>query len=122
MKIHQAQQPTKTSSPPDFVDITSDVQSVVAESDIASGHVFVSSPEGCSIVVNEFESGLLSDLKSTFDRVVTNRDKERPSFGASSVVLPAEDGKLRLGMWQRVLLVELDEPNERVVSIQIVGE
>jgi thiamine phosphate synthase YjbQ (UPF0047 family) len=43
-------------------------------------------------------------------------------LGATSVVLPAVDGHLRLGTWQRVLLVELREPSQRSIVIQIVGE
>ena len=42
--------------------------------------------------------------------------------GAPSVVLPFVDGKLRLGTWQRVLLLELEEPGPRPVVVQIVGE
>jgi thiamine phosphate synthase YjbQ (UPF0047 family) len=32
------------------------------------------------------------------------------------------DGRLRLGRWQRVFLVELDGPREREVSIVLMGE
>jgi thiamine phosphate synthase YjbQ (UPF0047 family) len=32
------------------------------------------------------------------------------------------DGKLRLGQWQRVLLLELDRAQERSIIVQIVGE
>jgi thiamine phosphate synthase YjbQ (UPF0047 family) len=38
------------------------------------------------------------------------------------VVLPASEGRLQLGRWQRLLLVELEEAAERSVSIQVVGE
>ena len=121
MKIHHAQRQTKTTTAPDFVDITDEVASVVAECDVSSGHVFISSPKGCAVVVNEAESGLLADLKQTFERFAAG-PVATPGFGAQAVVLPAENSKLRLGVWQRVLLVELDEPKERSVTIQIVGE
>mgnify|MGYP003410905948 CR=1 FL=1 len=32
------------------------------------------------------------------------------------------NGRLRLGPWQRVFLVELDGPRERDVSVVILGE
>jgi thiamine phosphate synthase YjbQ (UPF0047 family) len=38
------------------------------------------------------------------------------------VCLNVIDGRLRLGRWQRVFLVELDGPQTREVSTLIVGE
>lgn len=40
----------------------------------------------------------------------------------SSVALPAEKGRLLLGTWQRVVLVELDGPRERQVVLAVVAE
>jgi len=40
----------------------------------------------------------------------------------TSVALPAEKGKLLLGTWQRVVLVELDGPRERQVVLAVVAE
>jgi thiamine phosphate synthase YjbQ (UPF0047 family) len=34
----------------------------------------------------------------------------------------AVDGKLMLGTWQSVLLVELDGPRSRTVGVQVVGQ
>ena len=40
----------------------------------------------------------------------------------TSVSLPAEKGKLLLGTWQRVVLVELDGPRERQVTLAVAVE
>ena len=40
----------------------------------------------------------------------------------TSVALPAEKGRLLLGTWQRVVLVELDGPRERQVVLAVVAE
>lgn len=40
----------------------------------------------------------------------------------TSVALPVEKGKLVLGTWQRVVLVELDGPRQREVVVTFVGE
>lgn len=40
----------------------------------------------------------------------------------ASVALPAEKGKLLLGTWQRVVLVELDGPRERQLVVAVVAE
>jgi secondary thiamine-phosphate synthase enzyme len=108
----------------DFVDITDDVQGCLDESGIRAGQVTVFSPQpNCAIVVNELESGLLTDIRSAADRLGASRPQDRRTMiGSASVVFPAVDGKLRLGTWQRVLLVELEGPSTRSILVQIVGE
>jgi secondary thiamine-phosphate synthase enzyme len=124
MRTHQAECHTKTIEPLDFVDLTDEVQGVIDESGIEDGQVTVFTPQTeCVIVVNERESGLLSDVRRALDRLHSGgASKGRAMIGSCSVVLPAEAGKLRLGTWQRVLLVELEEGAERSVVVQIVGE
>jgi secondary thiamine-phosphate synthase enzyme len=39
-----------------------------------------------------------------------------------SACLSVVDGRLLLGRWQRVFLVELDGPRERVVSLMVLGD
>ncbi len=40
----------------------------------------------------------------------------------TSVALPAQKGKLLLGTWQRVVLVELDGPRERQIVLAVMPE
>lgn len=40
----------------------------------------------------------------------------------ASVALPVEKGKLLLGTWQRVVLVELDGPRERQIVLAVMAE
>lgn len=121
LRTHHARCTAQTSGAPDFVDITDTVEAALSESGIRNGQVTIfAAGDGCSLMVNERESGLLEDLKATFGRL----DGVWPSsaMGSSSLVLPAFDGKLGLGMWQRVLLVELVEPTDRPVVVQVLGE
>jgi secondary thiamine-phosphate synthase enzyme len=107
----------------DLVDITDEVVDALEASPVRDGHVtvFTDAP-GCALVVNERESGLLRDLRSTVDRLRTaGEDDARTLLGSSSVVLPAT-GRLRLGTWQRLMLAELEGPSDRRVVVQIVGE
>jgi secondary thiamine-phosphate synthase enzyme len=124
MRTHQIECATQTKAAPSFVDLTDAIQEALEESGISDGQVTVFSPEStCALVVNERETGLLEDIKRTIDRLSPNGDESRAGMiGATSVVLPAVEGRLRLGMWQRVLLVELEEPARRSIVIQIVGE
>jgi secondary thiamine-phosphate synthase enzyme len=39
----------------------------------------------------------------------------------SSESVPVVDGKLKIGRWQSIMLVELDGPRERSVAISFVG-
>lgn len=122
LNTHRSECRVTTPAPPEFVDITPDVARVLSDSEVGTGLVTVAAPPGCTLIVNEFESGLLADLKRTFLDLEARGNGSRPRIGSSSVVLPARDGRLLLGRWQRLLLVELEAAAERSVAVQIVGE
>jgi thiamine phosphate synthase YjbQ (UPF0047 family) len=124
MKTHRSECTTATGATPDFVDVTDAVQGALSHSGIANGRVTVfCSSKSCSLLVQERESGLLADIVQTMKRLDDSvTQPTMTSVGSPSVVLPAVAGRLRLGMWQRVLLVELGEPRERSVIVQITGE
>ena len=124
MRTHQEERSTSTHRVPDFVDITEDIQGALDESGIRDGHVTVFSPHpSCAILVNEHESGLLEDIKRTLHRLSSNGATRRYGIiGSPSVVVPAISGRLALGTWQRVLLVELEEAGPRSIVVQIMGE
>jgi secondary thiamine-phosphate synthase enzyme len=108
----------------DFVDITDRIQEVVDGWPAGNGQITVFTDcVSCSLIVNERESGLLEDIRSTMRRLDTSTMHDRRALlGSSSVVLPVVDGRLHLGDWQRLLLVELAEPGARKVVVQMVGE
>ena len=111
----------RTTDAPDFVDVTDHIAAAVTRSGIAHGRATVfAAHDACSIMVNERETGLFEDLKRAMARLgATNGNHP---VGSTSVVLPIHDGALQLGTWQRVLLVELGEPSQRAIDVQIVGE
>lgn len=118
---HQEACTASTSTAPDFVDITDDVAGALETSGIKNGQVTIFCPDdGCAILVNEFEAGLLADLKRTIER--SGSFWPRAAIGLRSVVVPAMQGRLRLGTWQRLLLVELERPGTREVVVQVLGE
>lgn len=121
LKTHSARCTAETTCSPDFVDITDKIEAALADSGIRNGQVTVFAPDdGCSILVNERESGLHEDLKAVLRRL---KDAWPPSvIGSASIVVPAFEGRLGLGMWQRVLLVELREAASRPVLVQVMGE
>lgn len=101
----------------------------------------------CSVLINEWETGALEDLKVKLDELfpvdsyyahddLTRRtenlvpDERRNGhshvaqmvIGQASQLVPISDGRLMLGRWQRIFLVELDEPKERTVVFHAFGE
>jgi secondary thiamine-phosphate synthase enzyme len=124
MRTHRADCTAETRQVLDFVDITDAVQAELRSSGIAEGQVTVfADTDSCVLVVNERESGLLDDIRNTMKRLEGRGAADgKTLLGSTSVVIPAVDGKLRLGVWQRLLLVELEQPNNRRVIVQVVGE
>jgi isopentenyl-diphosphate delta-isomerase len=128
----------------EFIDITDDVSAIVARSGIRNGLVQVCSfHTTAAIRVNEAEPLLHSDFRRFFDRLAPpgryDHDDLDRRIGvppdepmnarahcqhlllASSESLPLVDGRLRLGPWQRVFLIELDSSRRRHVTVQVVG-
>jgi secondary thiamine-phosphate synthase enzyme len=124
MRTHQSDCSTATLGTLDFVDVTDEIEDRLGASGINNGMVTIFAPEpSCVLVVNERESGLLTDVRAALSRLESAQREDRQALlGSSSVVLPASNGRLLLGMWQRVLLVELDRPQQRKITVQIVGE
>ena len=123
----------------DIVDITPQVEREVAEAGINSGVVtlFVAGSTA-GVTTIEFESGLLADFQSMWQRTVPknipyNHDRRwgdgngyshvRASLLGASLVVPFNDKRLTLGTWQQIVLVDFDKrPRSRQVVLQIMGE
>ncbi|MDO5850290.1 MAG: secondary thiamine-phosphate synthase enzyme YjbQ, partial [Methanobacteriaceae archaeon] len=104
---------------------------------IANGIVNIFSKHSTTgIVINENESGLLSDFKKSLedlipssnnykhDRIDNNASSHLHAFLlGSSQTIPIIDGKLNLGTWQSVFFVELDGPRvNRTITLTFIGE
>jgi secondary thiamine-phosphate synthase enzyme len=123
MRTHRAECRATTSGAFDFVDITDEVSSALESSRISDGQVTVFvSDSSSTLLLNEHEAGFFSDLRGTMRRLESTRSDGKALLGSASVVLPAVGGALRLGVWQRLMLVELDEPGPHDLVVQVVGE
>ena len=134
-----------TSSAPQFIDITDDVQRVVTEAGTRFGQVTVySTHTTAAIKVNEHEPLLLQDMARILSKIAPQHDEyEHNDFSRrvniaedecanghshcqhlflnTSETIPIVDGQLTIGQWQRIFLVELDQPRERRVLVNIIG-
>jgi secondary thiamine-phosphate synthase enzyme len=133
--------PIRTSTARQFVDITDDVEDRVRSSGFHSGLVVISTLHTtAALVVNEHEPELLKDLDGFLAQLapesgayahnrVPHPIGEQPNGHShcqalllnASVSLPIVDGKLLLGRYQRVFLVELDFSRPRSVAVSLLG-
>ncbi len=112
----------------EVVDITSEVEGLLQGSGARAVLVYVPHATA-ALVINEFEPGLKSDMEKFFSSLVPDRrwkhdeiDNNASSHLLSallspSTVVPLENGKLALGTWQRIILVELDGPRNRKITV-----
>ena len=123
MRFHQVDCKVETTAALDFLDVTEDILEAIGESGITEGQVTVFSVEtGCTLMINERETGLLSDIRAALDRLGAQDVHSRNALlGSTSIVLPVVEGTLRLGIWQRVMLAELEHESFRSIVIQVVG-
>ena len=122
------------------LDVTGEVNYILADSGIREGIlvVFVVGSTA-SITTTEAEPGLLThDLKAYCERIAPENDyykheetwhddnghaHVRASALGPSLTIPIVDGRMPLGTWQQIILLDFDtRPRRRDVVVQIVGE
>ena len=137
----------ETKRPLEFVDLTDRLARIVEDSGIADGVLMVQSRHTtASLLINEHEPLLLTDLEAMFERLApqsapyahddfarrtVNLTIDERSNGhshcraallRSSEWLPIAGGRLTLGRWQRVFLVDFDGGRRREVWATLLGQ
>ena len=132
----------------EFVDLTDELIRAVKDSGVTEGCVVAfCAHTTAALLLNEWEDGALQDIRARIEELVpgdidyAHDDMERRSqnlqdgherpngrshvaqmlLGASSHAIPVSGGEPMLGRWQRLLLLELDEPKERQVIFHAFG-
>jgi secondary thiamine-phosphate synthase enzyme len=120
------------------VDVTDRVADVVAASGIDRGIVAVFVPGSTAAITTlEHEPGGVHDLRAALDRLIPregpyehnrlNHDTNSHAHIRAAIVGPSESvplqaGRLLLGTWQQIALVDFDDrPRERTVIVSVVG-
>ncbi|MFY9553855.1 MAG: secondary thiamine-phosphate synthase enzyme YjbQ [Blastocatellia bacterium] len=131
----------KTVERTDLVNLSDDIREFVESTGVKDGYVQVSSLHTTAgLIVNEWQDALLSDIKTSIERMVprdTYYKHNDPEFSdcdrhnadshlrivvlGHSLSVPIDRGELVLGRWQSVILTEFDGPNERKVFMQVFG-
>lgn len=128
----------QTSGNGEVVDVTEGVARIVVTSGVDRGLVTVFAV-GSTVAVTtmEYEPGGISDLQILLDRLIPahgeyehnrlNHDSnshahQRASLIGPSETIPVVDGRLTLGTWQQIVLLDFDDrPRQRTVTVQVLS-
>lgn len=123
----------------DMIDMTSQLSNMVKESKIKNGTatIFVSGSTA-AVTTIEYESGLIHDFPVMLSRIVpkdieyehdntwhdgNGHSHVRSSLIGPRITIPIIHGRLTLGTWQQVVLLEMDtRSRNRTVILQIMGQ
>ena len=122
----------------DMINITDQVEQVLASGEIDEGIVTVFVPGStASVTTIEFEPGLQHDLPRALERVAPSdasyehdmrwgdgngMSHVRASIVGPGIVVPFKEKALLLGTWQQIVLVDFDvRPRQRNVIVQVLG-
>ena len=131
---------------PEFIDITDQAVQIISEAQVEMGFaVIYSTHTTAAIKINENEPLLMKDMANFLERIaprngtyghndfsvrtVNMTEDECPNGHAhcqhlvlsASETVPIVNGRLTLGKWQRIFMLELDRPRAREVIIQVLG-
>ena len=133
----------RSAEPIQFIDLTDFINTHLSDHLVESGHVTIFSRHTtAAIKINEAEELLIEDFKTMLARLCPAGERyhhndmarrkppiapdERPNAHShlmhlllsTSEHILVVDGRLALGTWQRVFMVELDGPRDREVMIR----
>ena len=129
----------RSSKENDIIDFTEQTSEALKESKLEKGIVtaFVSGSTA-AITTIECEPGLRHDFPKMLSRIVpkdiqyhhddtwhdgNGHSHVRASLIGPSLSIPFSNGRLILGTWQQIVMLELDtRQRERVITLQILGE
>ena len=119
----------------EVIDITGEIERWLAESKIDNGlcNIFVTHTTA-GLTTGEAIEGTDEDLMETLEKMIPRinfRHGHDPSHApdhmissiiGASLTIPLRNGRLRLGTWQRVLLVESNGPRAREIVVTALAD
>ncbi len=145
--LHHRLIPIRSAECLEFIDLTEKIEEIVNESGVRQGLVNIQTLHTTTaIIINEGEPLLIEDMKAMLESLAprdaryshddfqirtVNLEPGEPENGHShckalflraSETINIFEGKLILGRWQRIFLIELDRPRDRNVSVMIMGQ
>ncbi len=123
----------KTHAKREIVDITDEVQSALKTDKSGVCHLTVLHTTA-ALTTADLDPGTDLDMLDAFEALIPKLRYRHPhdpehvpdhilsALLGTSVTQPVEKGKLMLGTWQRIVLVELDGPRRRNLVISFLSE
>ena len=120
-----------------YINITGEAESALAESGIREGMALVSAMHiTAGVYVNDNEEGIIADIDEMLESLAPfGKDYRHHRTGEDNgdahlksilvhhqVVLPVTEGRLDLGPWQQIFYCEFDGRRRKRVIIKIIGE
>jgi secondary thiamine-phosphate synthase enzyme len=121
----------------EYINITSEVEQILAKSGIKEGMILVSAMHiTAGVYINDAESGLIQDIDVWLEKLAPyNQDYHHHRTGESNgdshlksllihheVIVPVTDGKLDFGPWQQIYYAEFDGQRRKRLIIKVMGE
>ncbi|MBM3667204.1 MAG: YjbQ family protein [Actinobacteria bacterium] len=137
MPVHSAELRLSTAGGADIVDLTGAVGEVVAAATPDEAALATAFVRGSTAAIStmELEPGGVADLRALLDRLIPeqgdyehnrrNHDSNSHAHQRATLIGPSEqvpvlDGRLALGTWQQLVLIDFDDrPRERTVVVQV---
>jgi secondary thiamine-phosphate synthase enzyme len=124
---------------PDLADVTPLLGQIVAASGVRRGSAHVTAiGSTASLTTVEYEPGAIEDLKRAIQRLApvdatyahemawhdgNGHSHVQAALLGPSVAVPIRDGRLRLGTWQQVVLINHDiHARRRSVEVTVIGD
>ena len=126
-------------TPKSFLDITSQVQDFVSNSNIQTGvcHLFIKHTSASLVIQENYDPSVKQDFETIFSKLapedflyVHNMEGKddmpahiRSALTSTSESISVVNGKLSLGTWQGIYVWEhRDQTHNRKIMVSIVGE
>ncbi|HKD68807.1 MAG TPA: secondary thiamine-phosphate synthase enzyme YjbQ [Candidatus Binataceae bacterium] len=117
-----------------MLDVTEQVKAGVRESGFKRGlcNVFIPHTTAAVIISENWDPDVTHDLLTRLEKLVPRQAGYRHGEGNAqahilsvmlgcSLNIPVEDGQLKLGRWQGVMVAEFDGPRRRSVIVSVQG-
>ena len=135
---HTAQLVVQLDTGPDIRDITGELDRIVRESGIQEGTLAASVVGSTgSLTTIEYEPGVVADLKAAIERLAprdafyaheeawhdgNGHSHVQAALLGPSLHLPVRAGRLGLGTWQQVVVINHDNrPRRRPIEVTVIG-
>jgi secondary thiamine-phosphate synthase enzyme len=119
----------------DFIDITSEVRTVVKDSNVGEGVCYVYVPHTTAgVTINEnADPSVGEDIKTHLNELIPHHNRFTHSEGNAdahikstlvgcSATILVHDNTLLLGTWQGVFFCEFDGPRNRKVHVKVIPQ